>query len=428
MSTNGTSALALLPFAEHPAMLPDAGAAAWAATDAASAAPWTLDMDDMLRTAVRKSGFHFEVAARQIQGYVLRVRAAGGILPEAVVEPLYTADECRLRWSRLDLAHCTALRDLATCAPATAAGPAAASGSAIATACGDAISRVREGFVNMPEPSKAADNDDDSDNSDGSSENDYGIVDLNVLRAQRLGGLFGAAPSSSSSVAKSSRPAANGRVNGGRRTGAGSTPSHTSTGAAEAIGPHGAGTAANGAVARGTGPTVDGEAGEEPDFSVLSGRSLQLAELEGLAAELAAGSPRGAATDAVATDEGAKHQVAAATLVGPLGDLKRRMEGLEALLSDEATSMAAKLGEVAQVHREMAELQTLAQQVHTTGGADGAPPPSASEVKGERGAAAGGATSATGGGGGAINLEAALDGLDIDGLLSRLEAQRGDSS
>ena len=79
--------------------------------------------------------------------------------------------------------------------------------------------------------------------------------------------------------------------------------------------------------------------------------------------------------------------------------------------------MAAKLGEVAQVHREMAELQTLAQQCHsvaptTTAAADGS---------------AGGAGAsqplrfapATGG----VNLEAALDGLDIDGMLARLEAE-----
>ena len=81
------------------------------------------------------------------------------------------------------------------------------------------------------------------------------------------------------------------------------------------------------------------------------------------------------------------------------------------LLSDEATDMAAKLGEIGQIHRDMAELQTLAHRCHTE-------KPEAVDVT-------------DGGGGGALaplsiaptatHLEAALDGLDIDGLLERLE-------
>ena len=38
---------------------------------------WTMDMDDMLRTAVRRSAFDFDAVATHIQSYVLRVRACG---------------------------------------------------------------------------------------------------------------------------------------------------------------------------------------------------------------------------------------------------------------------------------------------------------------------------------------------------------------
>ena len=84
-----------------------------------------------------------------------------------------------------------------------------------------------------------------------------------------------------------------------------------------------------------------------PAFEQLFGRSQQLAELEQLAAELSSPKP----VPARSSSNGAKHgggvdgsgavgehhREAAAALVEPLGELKRRMEGLEALLADEAT-------------------------------------------------------------------------------------------
>ena len=68
----------------------------------------------------------------------------------------------------------------------------------------------------------------------------------------------------------------------------------------------------------------------------------------------------GGRADVADGGEGTGRQQAASTLLAPLGELRKRMEGLESMLNDEATDMAAKLGEVAQVTMEMAELQSLA--------------------------------------------------------------------
>ena len=96
--------------------------------------------------------------------------------------------------------------------------------------------------------------------------------------------------------------------------------------------------------------------------------------------------------------------------------------------------MAAKLGEVAQVHREMAELQSLAQRAHSEAQVEenvlasadaGTPSIPAAASGGESGGFT--TSAARNGGGGGLDLEAALDGLDIDGLLARLEAQNGAS-
>ena len=76
-------------YAQHPALLSGSSDTWNASLKSAAALKWTLDMDDMLRTSVRRSTFDFEAVARHVQGYVPRVRAAGGILPEEVVEPLY---------------------------------------------------------------------------------------------------------------------------------------------------------------------------------------------------------------------------------------------------------------------------------------------------------------------------------------------------
>ena len=73
-----------------------------------------------------------------------------------------------------------------------------------------------------------------------------------------------------------------------------------------------------------------------PDFTPLFGRSQQLAELEQLAAELSSGarapSPlQGAGAEQPAPAEAA-HRQAAMTLLEPLGELKKRMEGCAAIV------------------------------------------------------------------------------------------------
>ena len=95
------------PFAAHPGL----SAEAWPpmAPDGGSA-EWTLDMDDMLCNAVRCSSFDFEAASRNLQNYVVKVRAFGGVLPDEVQAPLYTADVCRTRWAHLDFLACKAFR------------------------------------------------------------------------------------------------------------------------------------------------------------------------------------------------------------------------------------------------------------------------------------------------------------------------------
>eukprot|EP00665_Eupelagonemidae_sp_cell47_P006667 gene6667-4564_t len=75
--------------------------------------PWTLDMDDMLRGAIRRGGFNFERAAREVQMYILKLRAGGGILPDAVIEPLYTPTACRERWASIDLEACKLFHKIA---------------------------------------------------------------------------------------------------------------------------------------------------------------------------------------------------------------------------------------------------------------------------------------------------------------------------
>ena len=118
------------------------------------------------------------------------------------------------------------------------------------------------------------------------------------------------------------------------------------------------------------------------------------------------------------------------------------------MLADEATDMAAKLGEVAQMTREMGELQSLAQRCHSQPRAalcdgdderDGPPLGQGAQRTNEDASGGAGAnggatvraplqvTPATTKGRDAFNLEAALDGLDLDGLLQRLESEHGTS-
>ena len=122
-------ALLANPFAQHPAFT-DGSSETWTSlTD--SKPPWTLDMDDMLRTAVRRHAFEFGAAAQQLQGYIVKLRACGGILPEDVVAPLYTADVCRRRWAALEYLACKAFRERAGGGgSARAAAAAAAKGGA----------------------------------------------------------------------------------------------------------------------------------------------------------------------------------------------------------------------------------------------------------------------------------------------------------
>jgi len=174
----------------------------------------------------------------------------------------------------------------------------------------------------------------------------------------------------------------------------------------------------------------------------LAGSSRQLAHLEELAAQLTT-IPDGSLIGSRSTEEVERRQ-AASTLLEPLGELRRRMEGLEAMMADEATDMAAKLGEVAQVTREMAELQSLAQKArpsaHEEAAANGLTvrQPSPEEIISHASSGAGNVggarpppsssrtplsiTAAAPAQGGELNLEAALAGLDLDGLLARLES------
>ena len=323
-------------FAVHPALLPSPTADA-AQYERYGKITWTLDMDDMLRQGVRKHAFDFEAASQHLRSYLLKLRACGGILPDEVSEPLYTAKACRERWSHLDFFACRAFRKLGSGETPAPQKTPAATNSKVAEAEDDEVL-----------------NDDGEDSED--EEDDYGIVNLDALRAQRLGGLFGAAPTHKAAVrqandkkssmqqrappARQSAPM-NGRPQPNRQVSA--PPS-----------------------------SISASSDAPPAFEQLFGRSQQLAELEQLAAELSSPKPVPASSSSNGAKHGGgvdgsgavgeHHREAAAALVEPLGELKRRMEGLEALLADEATDMAAKLGEVAQVHREMAELQTLAQQ------------------------------------------------------------------
>ena len=312
------------------------------------------------------SAFDFDAAATHIQSYVLRVRACGGILPDEVVEPLYTATACRERWAHLDAVMCQAYRTAAS--EGFKSTPTAAATAAAVAA------------VDAPPPLEDEDDDDDDE-----PEN-YGILDLNALRAQRLGGAFGAAPSLPAK--KKSEAAAAKRTSqttAGRRSPANNAPP----------------------------PPQATDA--SPDFTPLFGRSQQLAELEQLAAGLSNGEVR--PSDAVGDGEETAQQLqAASTLLGPLGDLRKKMEGLEALLQDTSTDMAAKLGEVAQVHREMAELQNLAQksQLEQQQQQIEEPPAKREPPSPPR----------SGGNAGPLQLDAALDGLDLDALIERLEAEK----
>ncbi len=128
-------------------------------------APWTMDMDDMLRMLVRAHAFQFDVAAPHLQQYVGRVRAAGGMLPKAVQPELYDANECRLRWAELDrlaiLGGEAADETPSVTPPAPSAAPVAAAPPQLAPRGIDAES------------------DDDSD--------DEGVLDVNALRNRLMG-------------------------------------------------------------------------------------------------------------------------------------------------------------------------------------------------------------------------------------------------
>jgi hypothetical protein len=414
MSADASKAVALEPaaFAAHPALPPLKQASVSDFEASGTNIPWTLDMDDMLRTGVRRNEFDFEAASKHIQGYILRLRACGGILPDEVVEPLYTAKACRERWARIDFMACQAFRRRAA-GEELPAPPVAANIFASAPPA----QRGQHGVADDDDDDDEVLDDDGEDDESSDDDNEYGIVNLDALRAQRLGGLFGAAPSHRGAVREAKEKSANG---GGRGAGSGGRqPAAAPSSAASAAGGRGRGSGAPPGSARGSGEAA-------ADFGLLAGRSQQLAELEQLAAELSSpkevgfdgGGGRGAAAGAAASSSVQEHHREAATaLLEPLGDLKKRMEGLEALLADEATDMAAKLGEVAQVHREMAELQTLAQQCHSVA------PTTTAAADGSAGGAGGSQplrfAPATGG----VNLEAALDGLDIDGMLARLEAE-----
>lgn len=382
-------------FAVHPALLPSPTADA-AQYERYGKITWTLDMDDMLRQGVRKHAFDFEAASQHLRSYLLKLRACGGILPDEVSEPLYTAKACRERWSHLDFFACRAFRKLGSGETPAPQKTPAATNSKVAEAEDDEVL-----------------NDDGEDSED--EEDDYGIVNLDALRAQRLGGLFGAAPTHKAAVrqandkkssmqqrappARQSAPM-NGRPQPNRQVSA--PPS-----------------------------SISASSDAPPAFEQLFGRSQQLAELEQLAAELSSPKPVPASSSSNGAKHGGgvdgsgavgeHHREAAAALVEPLGELKRRMEGLEALLADEATDMAAKLGEVAQVHREMAELQTLAQQCHSAAPVSSS---SAAALSSNGSQPLSFAPAIGGGGGGGLNLEAALDGLDIDGMLERLEREQ----
>ena len=403
------------PFAQHPAFGQQGTGVSF--ENLGTEIIWTPDMDDMLRTGVRRNSFNFEAAAQHVRTYIMRLRTGGGILHDDVVEVNYTVQACRERWAHLDFVACRAFRQLASgeVPEQVPAGPLAS-----------AAQQRRHGAAAADDDEVI--DDDGSDNDD--DDDDYGIVNLDALRAQRLGGLFGAAPSH-----KAARPAAgSGGGGGGQRSSAAQPRPAARPQPSEPPAPQ-----------RQLAPPAVGS--EAADFGLFAGRSQQLAELESLAAQLSSptsagvrsnGAAGGAAGDGAAGDGGGateQHRAAAAALHEPLGELKRRMEGLEAMLADEATDMAAKLGEVAQVHREMAELQSLAQQCHSSGVASSAPPPQPQLDM--TASALASAMAETGGGGGdrqplrfnpatrgGVNLEAALDGLDIDGLLERLEAEQ----
>ena len=170
-------------FATHPAL--QAGAAPDAWNQAGTNIPWTLDMDDMLRTAVRRAAFDFDAASRHIQSYVMRVRASGGILPDSVVEPLYTVDACRERWAHLDFCACQVYRRVAAGEQLPSDG-----NRDMARALAAAMSTVERPREPPKSTAPASDDDDDDDDDGGGGGNEYGIVDLDALRAQRLGNMF----------------------------------------------------------------------------------------------------------------------------------------------------------------------------------------------------------------------------------------------
>ena len=301
-------ALLANPFAQHPAFT-DGSSETWTSlTD--SKPPWTLDMDDMLRTAVRRHAFEFGAAAQQLQGYIVKLRACGGILPEDVVAPLYTADVCRRRWAALDYLACKAFRErVGGGGSARAAAAAAAKGGAARPSA--PVRPTQSGSPESPSASlpAGATSGDDSDGDD----DDYGIVDLNALRAQRLGGILGAPP------APAPKPAP-------RRTQPKAPSPQPSTTASSAVTTRARGSAAASA-------TASAAAAPPPQETLSDGtpiellpkqpRSRQLAELENMAAALTASVGTVAAGEA--SDGGAanpQHQQAASTLLHPLGALQ----------------------------------------------------------------------------------------------------------
>ena len=102
----------------------------------------------------------------------------------------------------------------------------------------------------------------------------------------------------------------------------------------------------------------------------------------------------------------------AQTIVQPLTSLQSRVEGLQSMLDDPGVEASVKFAEVARIQKEMASLQQLALQMHGAddvgAGAQASPAPHFAQ----------GSAKPSGG----VDLESALSGLDLDGLLSSLEA------
>ena len=163
-------------------------------------------MDDMLRTAVRRFAFDFEAASKQIQGYVARLRTCGGVLPKEVVAELYTADVCRMRWTQLDLLACKLYRACASgeraCEVPASSGAPALAGCGSQNDASSARTPTRDDVDGTVAAASAINRAGES----GDDDSDDGIVDLNALRAKRLGGLFGVPAASREASKQRSEP------------------------------------------------------------------------------------------------------------------------------------------------------------------------------------------------------------------------------